>query len=356
MPARQPQPTRRFIEAHTGDDSQLASVRRFRLEEGRAAGSSFAEVRTGTGLEFTVALDRALDISDASYNGKSLCWRSPSGDASPGLYEPQGLGWLRTFFGGLLTTCGLTHAGGPADLDGKHYGLHGRISHTPAEEVACKSSWSGDTLVFEVSGKVRQAILFGEKLSLHRTILSSAQSKSIVIRDIVENTSHERAPLMLLYHFNIGWPVIENGSSLAIAAECVEPVTAHAVRGIEDFDKFHAPTKGYSEKVYFITPKPDRAGAVTCAVVNRAKNFGLMLGWHADELPCLCEWKMMGYRDYVVGIEPSTVFIRPRKELLDKKLMPWLSPGKSRDFTLELTVLDGRTEVNAAMAAASGKA
>jgi len=350
MPRPANRPSRKFLEAYTGDDSQVATIRRFRLEEGRAGGSSFAGVRTASGLEFTVALDRALDISDAFYKGKSLCWRSPSGDAAPGLYDPQGLGWLKTFFGGLLTTCGLTHAGGPADVGGKHYGLHGSVSNTPAEEIACRSQWRGDDLVLTVSGKVRQAVLFGEKLTLHRTIEAHAFEKRILIHDVVENNSHARAPLMLLYHFNAGWPVVEDGSMLLANVDFVEPVTAHAADGMEDFGAFHKPVKGYAEKVYFLTLRPDRSGGDSCILVNRARNFGLYWKWRHDELPCLCEWKMMGYRDYVVGVEPCTVFIRARKQVLDRKLMPYLAAGRSREFHIELGVLDGRQDVKTAAA------
>jgi hypothetical protein len=345
MPRNAPRPTRKFLESYTGDESQFAGVRRFRLEEGRAGGASFAEVWTGSGLAFTVAIDRALDISDAFYKGRSLAWRSPAGDAAPGLYDPQGLGWLKTFFGGLLTTCGLTHAGGPADIGGKHYGLHGPISNTPAEEVSCRTRWEGNELVITVSGKVRQGVLFGEKLMLHRTIETRAFEKRIFIHDVVENTSHERAPLVLLYHFNPGWPIVEDGARMLVDVEIVEPMTAHSADGIEDYAKVHRPVRGYEEKVYFITPKPGRGGYDTAAVVNRARDFGLYLRWPHRELPCMGEWKMMGYRDYVLGMEPCTVFIRPRKQILDRKLMPYLGAGKSREFHVELGVLEGRAEV-----------
>ncbi len=339
---------RRFLEAHTGDESQFAGVRRFRIEEGRAAGSSFAEVATGSGFVFTVALDRALDISRASFNGKSLCWRSPGGDASPGLYDPEGLGWLKTFFGGLVTTCGLTHTGAPMDFKGKHYGLHGPIANTPAEEVACRSRWEGNDLVNSVSGKVRQAVLFGEKLMLHRRIETRAFAKSLSINDTVENTGHERAPLMIMYHVNAGWPVLEDGSRLLLNADVVEPFDDHAKDGIEKYDRFHAPTRGYREKCYLITPRPDRRGDNFAAVVNRARDFGLYLKWQAAELPHLVEWKMMGYRDYVVGVEPCTVHDLPRDELIRRKMMPYLGPGKSRELHLEIGVLDGRGEVREA--------
>jgi len=348
MARRSRRPTRRQIEAVTGDDSQIAGVRRFRAEEGRAAGASFAEVWTGSGFRYTVALDRAMDISSASHNGRSLCWRSPGGDAAPGLYDPRGLGWLKTFFGGLLTTCGLTHTGAPMDFEGKHYGLHGPIANTPAEEVACRSRWEGNDLVITVSGRVRQAQLFGEKLMLHRTIETRAFAGRLTIHDVVENTARERAPLMMMYHINAGWPVLEDGSRLYVDAEMVEPFDGHAKEGLSEYDRFHAPVKGYREMCYFITPKADRRGETTAAVVNKARNFGLYVKWRPEELPCMVEWKMMGYRDYVVGVEPATVGDRPRDELIKSGRMPHLRGGGSREFHLEIGVLDGRGEVDAA--------
>jgi len=340
-------PGRRFLESHTGDDSQFAGVRRFTTDEGRAAGASYAHVWTAAGLTFTVAIGRALDISDAFYRGRSLAWRSPAGDAAAGLYDPQGLGWLKTFFGGLLTTCGLTHAGGPADVGGKHYGLHGPISNTPAEEASCRTEWRGDDFVITVSGKVRQAVLFGEKLMLHRTIRAHAFDKRIFIHDVVENTSHERAPLVLLYHVNAGYPVVEDGARLLVDAASVEPVTPHAAEAVKDYSDFHAPQKGAGERVYFITTRPDRRGNDAAALVNRARDFGLYVKWRHDELPCLVEWKMMGWRDYVVGIEPCTAFIRPRNQLVARRLMPYLAAGKSREFHLEISAIDGRAEARA---------
>jgi len=346
--------TRKFLEAHTGDTSQFAGVRRFRMEEGRAAGASFAEVWTGAGLNFTVAIGRALDISDAFYNGRSLCWRSPAGDAHAGLYDPQGLGWLKTFFGGLVTTCGIVHQGGPADVGGKHYGLHGPISNTPAEEVCCRTEWRDNDFVITVSGKVREAQLFGEKLMLHRTITAHAFEKRFFIHDVVENTGHQEEPLMLLYHINPGYPVVEDGSRLLINVDKMEPMTPHAAEGMKDYDKFHAPTVGYFEKVYFITPKPARGGEDAAAVVNRARDFGLYVKWRHDEMPCFGEWKMMGYRDYVVGIEPCTIWGMPRQKLLDRKMMPYIGAGKTREFHVEIGVLAGGADVEEFAASLKG--
>jgi hypothetical protein len=180
---------------------------------------------------------------------------------------------------------------------------------------------------------------------LERTIETRAFAKSLTIRDVVENSGDARAPLMLMYHVNAGWPVLEDGSRLFVAADVVEPFDEEAKDGLDRYDRFHAPTKGYREKCYLITPKGDRRGESFAAVVNRARDFGLYLKWPAAELPHLVEWKMMGYRDYVVGIEPCTVHDLPREELEKRGMMPYLAAGRSREFHLEIGVLDGRAEV-----------
>jgi hypothetical protein len=69
----------------------------------------------------------------AFYNQHSLTWLSSRGIVPPQLFPDKGLNWLRTFAGGLLTTCGLTHAGGPETDEFGERGLHGLISNIPAE-------------------------------------------------------------------------------------------------------------------------------------------------------------------------------------------------------------------------------
>ena len=69
------------------------------------------EFRSGTGLRFTVLVDRALDIADCSFNEVPIGWHSPTGFRHPGLHDYEGeggLGWQRSF-SGLLLTCGLDH-------------------------------------------------------------------------------------------------------------------------------------------------------------------------------------------------------------------------------------------------------
>jgi len=105
--------TREELLSRTGDMSQLGGVRLVTLADGPERGVQAADVRTRDGLCFTVLLDRGMDIDQAEYRGLPLAWVSPTGPVAPSFYEARGTGWLRTFHGGLLTTCGLTQAGVP---------------------------------------------------------------------------------------------------------------------------------------------------------------------------------------------------------------------------------------------------
>ena len=73
---------RREAEKRIGHPSQVGGLRQYVLTDGRAAGVRGVDFRTTAGLEFSVVLDRGMDISEARYKGMSLCWRSPAGDAA----------------------------------------------------------------------------------------------------------------------------------------------------------------------------------------------------------------------------------------------------------------------------------
>ena len=100
--------TRRQLQDRIGDMSQLLHVRRAELTEGTEQGAGLIDIFNASGLNFSILPGRCLDIASAQYKGMSLCFRSNTGDVGPAFYEPQGFGWLRGFFGGLVTSCGMT--------------------------------------------------------------------------------------------------------------------------------------------------------------------------------------------------------------------------------------------------------
>ncbi|HOP80618.1 MAG TPA: DUF4432 family protein, partial [Armatimonadota bacterium] len=145
--------TRQDLLQHTGDISQIAGIKKIRLTDGKEEGVEAYQVKNGAGLNFTVVASRAMDISSADWCGRSLAWISSTGETAPEFYEEPGLGWLRSFYGGLLVTCGLTQVGAPNIDQGTPLGLHGRISNTPAYQVSYDSKWEGDDYIMWVQGK-----------------------------------------------------------------------------------------------------------------------------------------------------------------------------------------------------------
>ncbi len=77
--------SRRDVSAHAGMLSQFAGVRLMKLADGVERGIRMLEFRTGTGLRFTVLVDRALDIADCEYRGRAIGWHSPAGLSASGL-------------------------------------------------------------------------------------------------------------------------------------------------------------------------------------------------------------------------------------------------------------------------------
>ncbi len=75
----------------TGDISQIAGTKQYELLEGKGRGVRAVDFWTGTGFVFTILLDRGMDISEARYCGRSLCWRSPAGDVHPHFFDPRSL-------------------------------------------------------------------------------------------------------------------------------------------------------------------------------------------------------------------------------------------------------------------------
>ena len=323
-----------------GDITQVAGVRRFALREGREEGVEAAELYTGTGFRFTVLIGRGLDISSADYRGMALAWRSSTGDTHPAYYEPEGLAWLRSFFGGLVATCGLTTAGAPSTDQGQALGLHGRIGNTPAHAVWADGEWRGDDYWFWVQGKMRESIVFGENLVLTRRIEAKLGESRLWIHDRVENLGHEASPLMVLYHINGGYPAVADDGKLLSASIEVRPRDEEAEKGKEEYAQFQAPTPGYKEKVYYHEIVPDASGCITTALANEELGFGFYVRYRKDQLPRFTEWKMMGEGTYVVGMEPGNCLVEGRAKERERGTLQYIQPGEVREFDLEIGVLD----------------
>ncbi len=333
--------SRQELLQRVGRMDQVAGIKLLEAGDGLARGSRLLQVWTGSGLSFSILPDRALDISACHYKGVSLAWTSAVGEAHPAYYEPEGLGWLRSFQGGLLVTCGLDQFGYPGSDEGEMLGLHGRISNLPARSVNYRAEWQDDGYILEVTGEVRQARVFGENLVLRRRISTGLGSNTIRLEDVVTNEGFAPQPHMLLYHFNLGFPLLSEAAQLQVEVTETSPRDATAAAGLADWRRFQAPTAGYREQVFRHLPVADGEGGVTVELSNPVLGLGLRWRYLQASLPHLFQWKMMGQGTYVLGVEPANSSgMGGRAAARSGGDLPYLSPGESRRYELEVEVIE----------------
>ena len=326
--------------SRVGQMEQLAGVRMANAAEGKALGSRLIDVWTGSGLRFQINAERALDITSCDFKGIPLGWRSPVGVVHPAYFEPDGLGWLHSFTGGLLTTCGLDQFGLPCQENGEDFGLHGRISNTPAVQVGYKAGWVGDEYELSVSGEIRQTRFFGENLVLRRRIVTHLGSAKLRIEDQVTNEGFEPAPHMILYHFNLGFPLLTEHTRLQLQAEESAPRDDAARSGFSEWAQFQLPTPGYAEQVFIHRLAADKDGFSRIELVNPDLKLGMCWSYLTHSLPYMMEWKMMGMGAYVVGVEPANCNgLAGRVATKAKGDLLLLEPGESRDYAIELEII-----------------
>ena len=297
--------------SYIGDPLQIAGARGSVLTDGKADGVRAVEVSTGGGLSFTVLPGRGMDIPLASYKGKPFAFFSGTGITAPGYYAEPGLEWRRSFYVGLLTTCGIASSGAPSVDQGKAFGLHGRVANAAAENLCIDQEWEGDEFVIRLKGTMREAEAMVENLSLTRRIETRLGARGFRLHDTISNRGFEPQPFLMLYHVNFGFPLLSPRARVVGPIRKTDPRDdeARRDRGVEECLSFPEPVQGYQEKVFFHTMGAGADGRTFVALVNPDMGDGSPLGvvirWSAKELPSLTQWKMVRKGFYVVGLEPG---------------------------------------------------
>ena len=312
---------------YIGHYTQVYGVESVRLDGGKGDGMRLLQVKNGKGLEFTVSVDRCADISRLSLDGVNFGYFSPCGYVHPKYYDNKGAGFLKSFTGGFFTTCGLTAVGSPCTDEGEDLPLHGTISNTPCENI---SHWIEDDEI-HIKAIVRDAAIFAHQLILEREYIVSLSENTIVLKDKVKNIGNCKTPFEILYHCNMGYPLLSENAKVTIPGASITPRDEHAAEDVENAKVMEKPQAGYVERCYY----HEMHGKTTVSIENPDINKGLLMHYDADDLKCFTEWKMMGEYDYVLGLEPGNCYPDGRDVMREKGMLEFLEPGEKKCFKIK---------------------
>ena len=292
------------------------SVCKRTLRGGRREGVDVIEIDNGA-VEITVIPSRGMGIWQVVSGDDRLGWRAPiRGPIHPrevNMGEPSGLGWLDGF-DELLVRCGLESNGAPEfDADGRVvYPLHGKIANQPSDEVTV--TVDSDRGEIRVSGIVDEVRFHFLKVRLHATLVTRFGESGFRIHDEIENLSASSAEVQMLYHFNVGVPLLDAGSQLVAPSSTIVPRNEHAAEGIDGYTNYQAEEAGYEEQVYFHQMHAAGDGNTRVLLKNGHSTAGVSLLYDARKLPCFSQWKNTTavVDGFVTGIEPGTNFPNPR--------------------------------------------
>lgn len=336
--------TKRAMEAYCGDLSQLFGIQECILQGGKAKGLKAYRIHNGCGLEMLVLVDKFFTIAELRILGVNAGLLTKSGICGPEFFQEDGArGFLRTFEAGFLTTCGLTYMGTPGEEDGEKNGLHGVISNTPPSENYYRVSWEEDAPWLEFGGTAREGHLFGPNITITRDVRISTSKNEIFIHDVVENHSFEETPLMLLYHFNLGYPMLDETCKLYTSMTELDVRDEDSRKGLDKVMTFEEPSDGYEEEVFQWKCAPEvTKGCV--AVFNEKLNKTVIVHFNPQQLPILNEWRSPRSGDYGLGIEPGTCHVGGRIRAKKEDTLMYIAPGEQREFDLKIEFIEGSYE------------
>lgn len=290
---------------------QVASLRRYTLIEGREKGLDVLDCDNGK-LRFLINVSKACDVMQLYHEGQNVSFVSKNG------FTKRETNFLNRFEGGMLYTCGLDSVGGR-----EGYELHGTLHNTPAEIVRAVCNEDGIT----VEAVIRDTALFGKNLVLKRKIFSEIGGDSISVEDTLVNDGFRDEAYCLLYHINVGYPMVDEGARIVADVAHCEARTPWAKQNEDTMYEMSASIPNCEECCYFLRlRKPE------ISLVNEKIGKTLTVSYSGNTLPHFVEWKSMASGDYALGLEPCTT------ELDDRFAYETVKPNESISFAVRITV------------------
>lgn len=320
---------------YTGNPLQTRGAEHYVLSGGKGNGMNFLYVRNGLGLEAWISLDRAGDISRLTFKGDNMGYFSPCGYVAPQYYDMSGTGFLKSFTAGFFTTCGLSEVGAPCVDDGEEVAMHGTISNTPSQLLCIDET--NDRLIIKL--KVSDAVIFGKKLVMDRVYTFSYTENTFEVNDTVTNIGDTTSPYMIMYHCNMGYPLLSENSILIIPNNKVTARDEEAQKYIDSCLEMEKPQSNFNECCYYYDIKAEN-GIANVAIFNPDISKGVKISYDKSALPCFTEWKMMGNTDYVLGLEPGNCTPDGRDVLRKNGSLQFISPAETKTTALKFTFIN----------------
>ncbi len=312
---------------YIGHPLQLYGVEEIKLTSGKGSGMKMLLVRNAAGLEFMISVDRAADIARLSVKGVNYGYFAPCGYVAPQYFDNKGFGFLKSFNAGFLTTCGLTAVGSPCVDDGEELSLHGTISHIPCENIY---HWIENDEI-HIKATIRDAALFGHKLLLEREYVCPLYENKLYLTDKIKNIDWKETPIEVLYHCNIGYPILSENTKLDINYKNISARDEKAKAGISTATKLTAPQRGFVEECFLYTF--DESPVVS--VYNEKIGMGIKLLFDHKELPFFTQWKQLGEYEYALGIEPGNCHPDGRDIMRKEGNLEFLQPDEEKTIHLK---------------------
>ena len=264
---------------------QVASLRRYIITDGRGKGLEVIDCDNGN-IRFLLNVSKACDIMQMYHRGQNLSFISKNG------FTKRELPFAKRFEGGMLYTCGLDSVG-----DREGFDEHGSVHNIPAEIIRAECTETGIT----VETVIRDTEICGKNLVLHRKIFAEIGGDSISIVDRLTNETYRDENYCLLYHVNLGYPLIDDGAKiLADVTECL-PRTDWAAKNISTAYEISVPMPNMEETCYYLSLQNPEV-----SLVNEKLGKKFTVSYSGDTLPNFLAWKNMTSGDYAVGLEPCT--------------------------------------------------
>lgn len=324
-----------------GNPNQLTKARRITFRDGVSDGVKAIELHNQNGLYVTCIEDQCLNIFDFSYKGINCAFQTKNGLMSSRFFNGSGNEFGYYWPAGMMYTCGLSNVGTPNTDNGTYHPQHGRIGMMPAENVLIEKT---DSEII-VKGIIRDSALCAHNLELERTIIFPVDGKEITIRDAVTNKEDLPEEMMILYHCNLGYPLLTPTSRIVKGKGEISDNLGSA-KHPEDCGKVGDAYIQKEEEVYCHTNTPDKDGYGYAAVINDELSLGCYVKYKMDTLPLLMQWKNFCTNDFALGLEPSNSYILGRSEERKHGTLPILKPHETKVYEVTIGILDGVDEIS----------